>query len=171
MKDPADLKIALERTTRALTLKPSLGRSTGVSTTRVTNGLTCSIEEGDWKLVTDMPASVGGAAKGPTPGVLGRAALGSCIAMGYIMKAALKNIRINLLEVVIEADYDDGAMFGVSDADPGYSQVRYIVTIESNASKEDILAMMDEADKHSPYLDVFRRAQDCVREVRIVHHK
>ena len=71
-----------ERSARALTLRPSLGRSTGVSRARVSNGLTCQIEEGPWKLVADLPAQVGGDAAGPTPGVLGRAALGSCLAMG-----------------------------------------------------------------------------------------
>ena len=67
----------------------------------------------------------------------------------------------------MHADYDDGALFGVTDAPPGYSEVRCLVTVETDAPEADLLRALDEADAHSPYLDVFRRAQRCTREVRI----
>ena len=95
MSVTSSIKTSIERTTKALALKPSLGQSTGISRTRITNGLSCEIQEGDWKLKADMPASVGGNNWGPTPGVYGRAALGSCLAIGYMMKAAIMNISIS----------------------------------------------------------------------------
>jgi uncharacterized OsmC-like protein len=116
-------------------------------------------------------ASVGGNSTGPTPGVYGRAAFGSCLAIGYMMKAASMNIPIHSLEVEVQADYDDGALFGTSDNKPGYLQVRYIVTVESDAPEQSIIAMLDDADQHSPYLDVFSRAQDCKRELHILSPK
>lgn len=171
MSETEKIKTALERSIKALTLKPSLGLGTGKSKTRVKNGLTCEILEGNWKFVTDMPESVGGNAEGPTPGVLGRAALGSCLAIGYMMKASLLNIPITNLEVEVQADYDDGALLGTSNVAPGYLEVRYTITIESDASEEDILRMIEDADQHSPYLDVFSRGQTCKREVHIVSPK
>jgi len=171
MSEMEKIKVAVERTTKALSLKPSLGKSTGVSKATIKNGLTCEIQEGNWKFLADMPAQVGGNAQGPTPGVYGRAALGSCLAIGYMMAAAKKNIPINMLEVEVQADYDDGALFGTSDVFPGYSQVKYIINIESDAPEEDVLNMLNEADQHSPYLDVFSRAQDCKREVHVLSRK
>ena len=171
MSETEKIKTALERSIKALTLKPSLGLGTGKSKTRVKNGLTCEIQEGNWKFVTDMPESVGGNAEGPTPGVLGRAALGSCLAIGYMMKASLLNIPITNLEVEVQADYDDGALLGTSNVAPGYLEVRYTITIESDAPEEDILRMIEDADQHSPYLDVFSRGQKCKREVHIVSPK
>jgi len=171
MTEASSIKTAIDRTTKALSLKPSLGQSTGISKVRITDGLSCEIQEGDWKLKADMPTSVGGNQTGPTPGVYGRAAFGSCLAIGYMMKAAAMNIPIRSLEVEVQADYDDGAMFGTSDNKPGYLQVRYIVTVESDAPEESIIAMLDDADEHSPYLDVFSRAQDCQRELRILSSK
>ena len=171
MSEPEKIKTALERSIKALTLKPTLGLGTGKSKTRVKNGLTCEIQEGNWKFVTDMPESVGGNAEGPTPGVLGRAALGSCLAIGYMMKASLLNIPITNLEVEVQADYDDGALLGTSNVAPGYLEVRYTITIESDAPEEDILRMIEDADQHSPYLDVFSRGQKCKREVHIVSPK
>jgi len=171
MAEASSIKTAIERTSKALTLKPSLGQSTGISKVRITDGLSCEIQEGDWKLKADMPTSVGGNHTGPTPGVYGRAAFGSCLAIGYMMKAASMNIPIRSLEVEVQADYDDGAMFGTSDNNPGYLQVRYIVTVESDAPEQSIIAMLDDADQHSPYLDVFSRAQDCRRELHILSPK
>lgn len=168
MTAAATLKTALERTFKALKLRPSLGQSTGISKATIVDGLTCEVREGDWKYVIDMPESVGGNAKGPSPGVFGRAALGSCLAIGYMMKAATMGIDIRSLEVEVQADYDDGALFGTIDDHPGYLQVRYMVTIETDASETELAVMLDDADRHSPYLDVFTRAQECVREVQII---
>lgn len=171
MKVSESIKSAIERSTMALARRPSLGRGTGISTTRIVDGLTCQTQEGDWKFVVDMPESAGGNAKGPTPGVLGRAALGSCLAIGYMMQAAKMEVPVTELSVTVEADYDDGALFGTSAADPGYLEVRYLVTVTSPSPEETILRMLDEADRHSPYLDVFSRAQTCKRSVEIVSPK
>jgi uncharacterized OsmC-like protein len=164
------IKSAVARVSAALTQRPALGRSTGKSVTRIKDGLTCEIKEGDWTFVADMPGNVGGNAAGPTPGVFGRAALGSCLAVGYMMKAAAMNIPINSLEVEVQADFDDGALFGVAapEVPPGYLEVRYSVTVDSDAPEELVLAMLDEADRHSPYLDIFSRAQTCRRQVHII---
>lgn len=161
------VKTAVERTVKALTLKPSLGRATGHSTVTVKDGLTCEVVEGPWRFVVDMPTSVGGTAAGPTPGVYGRGAFGSCLAIGYMMRAARAGVPIASLTVDVEADYDDGALFGTVDTPAGYSEVRYTVTVESAANEEDILRVLDEAEAASPYLDVFSRAQKCVRRVEI----
>ena len=161
------IKTAFERSAQALTLSPSIGRATGVSKVRMRGGLVCDIEAGPWRLTADMPEGVGGTATAPTPGVYGRAALGSCLAIGYTMYAAKLGVPIDALEVEVQADYDDGALFGIGDAPPGYIEVRYVVTVESSASEADVLRVLDEGDRHSPYLDVFGRAQKCTREVHL----
>jgi uncharacterized OsmC-like protein len=162
------LRIAFERGEKTLTLRPSRGLGTGVSRTRLRDGLTCEIEDGRWQLTADMPPQVGGGGLAPTPGVLGRAALGSCLAICYKMWAAKLGVPIGTIEVEVQADYDDGALFGVSEAPAGYLDVRYIVTIESDAPEADVQRVLDEGDAHSPLLDVFRRVQPCHRAVRLV---
>ena len=171
MSEMEKIRTAVERSSKALALKPSLGLGTGISKTTIKNGLTCEMQEGKWKFTADMPESVGGNAEGPTPGVYGRAALGSCLAIGYMMKAASMHIPITTLEVEVQADYDDGALLGTSDEVPGYTEVRYTVTTKNEASGEEILKMLDDADRHSPYLDVFSRGQRCKRQVNIVSPK
>jgi hypothetical protein len=71
----------------------------------------------------------------------------------------------------VQADYDDGALFGTSDSWPGYSEIRYTVTVETDVPEKEVMKLLDEADRHSPYLDVFSRAQTCSRKVNIVSPK
>jgi uncharacterized OsmC-like protein len=162
------IKSSFERVAEHLTLNPERGCNTLVSTTRVTDGLSCQTEEGKWKLNADLPGKAGGSDSGPTPGVLGRAALGSCMAIGYMLWASKLEVPIESLEVEIQADSDDGVLFGVSDAPPGYTEVRYCVRVQSSASEEDIFKVLNAGDKHGPYLDIFTRAVPCKRQVEIV---
>lgn len=162
------IRRAFERCARALSLRPSLGRSTGISRTRIREGLTCEIEEGAWKLTADLPAKLGGTGAAPTPGVFGRAALGSCLAVGYMLQAARLRVPIASLEVEVQADYDNGALFGVGQTTPGYQEVRYTVTVESTAPEHDVRRVIDEGDAHSPYLHIFANPQPCRRTVRVV---
>jgi uncharacterized OsmC-like protein len=162
------IRIAFDRCVKTLTLRPARGLSTGVSRTRLRQGLVCEIEEGPWRLTADMPVQVGGSATAPTPGVFGRAAFGSCLAVCYMMHAAKLGVPITSIDIEVQADYDNGALFGVGTSAPGYSEVRYTVTVESPASESDIMRVLDEGDAHSPYLDIFRNARDCRRFVSIV---
>jgi uncharacterized OsmC-like protein len=163
-----DIKNKFIRTQTALTLKPSLGLGTGISKTRIVNGLSCETREGDWVFKADMPKQVGGSATASSPGALGRAALGSCLAIGYMLWASKLDVAIDSLEVEIQADYDDGGLFDTSQNFPGYLEVRYHVRVKSPATKEEIEHVLNLGDKHSPYLDVFSRAQSCVRQVEFI---
>ena len=167
MKEQDEIKNKFERTIKALTLKPSLGHGTGVSKTRIINGLTCETKEGDWVFKSDMPKQIGGYDTASSPGALGRAALGSCLAIGYMMWASKLEIKIDSLEVEIQADYDDGGLFNTSDSPPGYLVIRYLVKIKSPASADEIENLLNKGDKHSPYLDVFSRAQTSIRQIEL----
>jgi uncharacterized OsmC-like protein len=167
MSDEKALRTVTERSIRALTLRPELGVKTSVSRVRVRDGLTCDIEEGRWKIVADLSEKAGGGGEGPDPGVLARGALGSCLAIGYVISAAMRDVPLVGVEVEVHADFDVGAQYGLGDAPPGYTEVRYTVSIESSASEGDIMEVIEEAEGRSPYLDVFTRAQKLVRSVKI----
>ncbi len=171
MSSTQKIKDAFERVVKAFTAKPSLGLGTGTSKARLVNGLACEITEGKWKFSADMPEAAGGDASAPTPGVYGRAALASCLAICYKMYAAKTGIAIDAIEVQVEADFDDRGLFGFTDVPPGYTEVRYTVTIESDETKEKIIELLDNADRHSPYLDVFANGQKCVRNINVISAK
>jgi uncharacterized OsmC-like protein len=168
MSSQERIKSTSERNERALGLKSTLGQGTAVTKARILEGLTCEVEEGPWKLTVDMSEKSGGNNSGPNPGILGRGALGSCLAISYAMWAARLGVPVQSLEVEIHADYDSRGMYGVDGVSPGYKGIRYLVKIETTAQESEVLAMMDQADAHSPYLSVFSEPQDLNREVRIM---
>jgi uncharacterized OsmC-like protein len=128
------------------------------------------MEDGHWKLVADEMPGDGGAGLGPDPGVFGRAALGSCLAMGYMMWAAYFDIPIDGCEVVVEADYDARGMLGLDDSLPaGWSDLRYKVTLKTDAPADRVREMVEHADRYSSILDFYRRPHDIARELVIEH--
>jgi uncharacterized OsmC-like protein len=168
MATPAEIKRALERNVKAITLRPSAGQGTAVTKVRLRDGLACDVEDGGWKLVADEDKSWAGNAEGPDPGVFGRASLGTCLAIGYALSAAKFDVPLSSVEVEVHADYDARGMLGVDDSlPPGWSALRYIVTVESNAPEADVLRVLDDADRYSSILDAFRRPLPVEREVRI----
>jgi len=159
---------ALERNARAVALRPSVGQ--GTASTRVTlqPGLACEVVEGPWRFTVGMTEKYGGTNAGPNPGIFGRAAVGSCLAIGYAMWAARLGVPIDALNVEIQADYDTRGELAVDDdVRPGYTAMRYIVTVESRASEEEILRVLDTADRYSSWRDDMLNPVPLEREVRM----
>ena len=88
--------------------RPDLLRDTYRSVTTLVDGVQCETQEDTWKATSDLPSTLGGGGAGPTPGMLGRAALGSCLTMGYQLHATRLGVELTSLTVTIDADSDDG---------------------------------------------------------------
>ena len=142
------IRKAFERCARSLSLRPC-GPSTIVSRTRIRDGLTCEIKEGSWQITADLPVQLGGNGSAPTPGVFGRAALGSSLAVRYMLRAARLHVPITALEVEVQADWDNGALLGPRWTPPADQDVRYIVTIKSTAPEHEVRRVVDEDEVHS----------------------
>ncbi len=168
MTQATDLRDIQERNLRALKLRPSIGQGTATTTVRVRAGLTCDIEDGGWKLVADEMPGDGGAGLGPDAGVYGRAALGACLADGYVAWAARLGVPIDALEVTVEADYDARGMYGIDESvPPGWTGMRYTTRISSPAPREEVERLVETADRYSPLLDDFRRPVEVKRTLVI----
>ena len=120
MQHTEQIKVAFERNAKAISLRPSVGLGTASTRVRLRENLACDVEDGAWKLTVGASVKSGGDGLAPDPGVYGRTALGSCLAIGYAMWAAKLGVNINSLTVEVQADYDSGASHGVTDAPPGY---------------------------------------------------
>lgn len=162
------MKAALERNMEGIRKDPDSGRGTAVTKVRIRGAVTADIEDGGWKLVADESVGDGGGGEGPDPGVFGRAALGTCLAMAYSQQAALQGVPIDSIEVDVYTDYDAYAMFGFDmTKPPGWGRVRYVVRITSSAPEEDVQRVITAADSRSALLDDFARALHIEREVQI----
>ncbi len=168
MASSASIREIAERNIQLLELKPTRGLRTGTTRARLTGGLRCEIEEGPWRLAADMPAKAGGDDTAPTPGVLGRGALASCLAIGVASWAARLDVAIEGVEVEVQADFDARGELGMGDDIPaGYSEVRYLIAIDSPASPDAIAGLLEQVQSCSPYIDVFGRAMPLRGAVRV----
>jgi uncharacterized OsmC-like protein len=168
MEGAETIRTAIERNAKTFTLTPSAGQGTAVTRIRLRPGLACEVEEGPWRLTVGMTEKYGGNNAGPNPGIYGRAALGSCLAIGYGIWAARLGVPIAALEVEVQADYDARGELAVADeVPPGYLAMRYIVTVESPAPEADVVRVLDTADRYSSWRDDLARAMPLRREVRL----
>jgi uncharacterized OsmC-like protein len=159
---------ALERNVKAVSLRPGVAKGTATTKAVLRAGLDCTVTEGPHELKVGMTEKYGGRGDAPNPGVLGRGALASCLAVGYGMWAARLGVPCETIEVEVQADYDvRGELGAADDVRPGYAEVRYIVTVTSTSSEEDVMRVLDTADRYSSYRDIFANGVPLGREVRI----
>ena len=169
MSSDATIKAALERNAKLVEARPSIGQGTAVTKVTLNPGLTCDVEDGPWKFSVGMTEKYGGLNNGPNPGVYGRAALGSCLAIGYGMWAARLEVPIRSLTVEVRARYDVRGELAIDESiRPGYADIVYVVTVDTDAAEADVHRVLDTADRHSSWLDDLRNPVPVSREVRIV---
>ncbi len=170
MEGDTQIREALERNVKVVSRRPEIGRGTATTKAVLRPGLDCTVTEGSHELRVGMTEKYGGRGGAPNPGVLGRGALASCLLIGYGMWAARLNVPCDSIEVEVQDDYDVSGELGINDdVRPGYSAVRYIVTVVSSSSEQDVQRMLDTADRHSSYRDIFANGVPLSREVRITN--
>lgn len=106
------------------------------------------ITERAYTIRTDWPREVGGRDSGPSPGELVLAALGGCVAMSYVGKAAMRGVDVEELEVTIEAQVDLQGVFELDSVRPGLSRVAVTVGVRSGVD-DAALAALGETTAHT----------------------
>ena len=168
MASQQEIKAALERATKTITLKPSVGQRVYVNTAVVENGLACRVAEKNHVLLADLPPSMGGEDCGPSPGILLRAALSSCVAIGIKIWAARKDVAVDRVEVRVETNVDARGQFGVSeDIAPGFEAVRMHIGVDSPADPDVLGDIIETSLRFSPLMDVFRKAQAIETQISL----
>jgi uncharacterized OsmC-like protein len=83
------------------------------------------------------------------------------------MWAARLGVPLESVEVDVHADYDARGELGVSkEVRPGYLEVRYVVRIASPAPEEEVLRVLDTADRCSAFVDLFANGVPLRRDVQ-----
>ena len=162
------LQSALQRAEHIFSKHPEAAQMSTIARASVRDGTRCEFSEEEWRFVADMPKPIGGNASGPTPSTLARAALSTCLAIGYAMRAAYLGVPIRGIEVELRADVDIRGLFSGQAEVPNYGALAYLVTFDSDASESDLQRVLDEADERSPELQLFTNPPRLSREMRVV---
>jgi len=102
---------------------------------------------------TDWPVEVGGRDSGPAPGEALLGALGGCVAMTYITKAAFRGITIDELEVTIEARVDLQGTFQLDSVRAGLSDITINVGVRSDADDATLQQLAQTTTRTSGVFD------------------
>ena len=85
-------------------------------------------------------------------------ALGNCLAVGYAANATAAGITINDMTINVEGNLDLHTILGLADGNAGYNNIEVKVTIDSDASAEDIQALHNKVTNKSPVGHTLTRA-------------
>lgn len=169
MGQSSAIREALDRNVRVIGARPAIAQGVAVTKVTLRDGLACEVDEGPWHFTVGMTEKYGGTNAGPNPGVYGRAALGSCLALGYAMWAARLDVPIRGLTVEVRARYDARGELAVDESvRPGYQDIVYAVTVETDAPDDVVHKWLDTADRFSSWLDDLRNPVPVTRELNIV---
>lgn len=164
------IRSAIEQASSYLTENPEAAKATDAAATAVReDGLRFRIE-GPWSpLTSDMSKSVGGDGAAPSPGWLLRAALSACDATLVAMEAARDGIELTNLEVSVESESDFRGVLGVDPSvHPGPLAMRVAYRLAaSNATEDQLRAIVQRAESHSPVRDALAREVTMTTEIAI----
>ena len=162
---------ALDSLARALEANPEKARVKNVpARARRVEALRCSVEGPNGEsLQTDMPKPMGGAASGPNPGWLLRAAMASCTATAIAMRAAREGIELSTLEVNVESMSDNRGLLGMDESvSAGFDAMKMKIRIGAHGrAAHELRALAEWGDAHSPVGCTVRRGFHYAVEVEV----
>jgi uncharacterized OsmC-like protein len=165
----SEVKESIENAVRYLSEHPDEARYTD-SFARATLGEALRVEvegPGGLRLVTDMPAGIGGREEEPSPGWLYRAAIASCVASTIGMEAARRGVTLRSLDVEVDSESDDRGILGMDEAVPaGPLSTRVRIRAAAEGVEEGRLReLLERGAGRCPSFDATRRAVDLSLEI------
>ena len=108
-------------------------------------------------IAADEPQVLGGTDSAADPVELLLAALTSCVSIGLVTQAAQRGIDFEDFEIEVTGDLDLRGYLGLSEnVRPGYTNLNYVVRIESDASQKELQEILEIAERTSPMFDNIR---------------
>ena len=146
---------------------PQKARSTIVTTGRVDAGIACTASQGKFSTVMDFGPGMGGEATGPSPGFHARAAIAGCVAMAIKMLATREGLVLETVEVSVETDFDDAALFGLGSGKASPLETRIAISIRTAEPDGRVRQIVDRALDMDPWFLALRDPQKVVPSVTV----
>jgi uncharacterized OsmC-like protein len=107
----------------------------------------------EWSEQSDHPTL--GHGHGPTPHEHVLHALAACMTLGIVTTAAARKIRLTRVDSVVEGDIDVQGMLGIDpDVRNGFSQIRATFTVDGDADRETLDALVEASRRRSATYDM-----------------
>jgi uncharacterized OsmC-like protein len=160
---------AFDATREAVAQDPSAGLGTFTTETRWEDGARARTVARSFTIETDEPAPLGGTDAAVDPMELLLAAVGTCLTIGWVTQAAKRGIDFRDLRIDVTGDFDLRGYLALDDeVRPGYTNVRYTVHVDSDATPEQLEEIRLAAERTSPMLDNVKAPTPVIGEVKAV---
>lgn len=124
------------------------------------------VKAGNHTLYVDQPQAGGGADAGPNPMEYLFTSLAGCIATVARIIAMQKRIKLNGMDMKIEGVFDTEILLGKSKENrPGITGINVTLNIDSDMTKEEKKAFVEEIDSRCPVSDNIENATPVKFEV------
>ena len=139
------------------------------STTRIHNFFGLGEEhshKSESVFLADHPEVFAAEDRGITPIEYLLVGLASCLTAGVASVAQNRGIQLRSVEATVEGEHDIRGILGAdSDVRNGYNGIKVTFTIDADASKEDIEALVAQSQKRSAVFDALTNPTDVTVEV------
>ncbi len=143
----------------AIQADPSVAGTIWKSTVDWKGGFRSEAKSRDFAPVpSDEPVALGGDDTAPNPVEQLLGALGNCLAVGYAANATAAGIELQSLRIELEGDLDLHTFLGLADGHAGYETIQARVSIESEASADEINELHRKVVATSPVGHTLQRA-------------
>jgi uncharacterized OsmC-like protein len=163
----------------ALSAAPEAARFAWKATTKWVNGTHCrsSVEEffglgegqkhrTEFTFEADHPEVFASEDNGVTPVEYVLVGLGSCLTAGIAAVAQHRNIQLRSVKATIEGTMDLQGILGIdSDVRNGFDGVKVTYTIDADASRDEIKALVAQSQKRSAVFDIVTNPTNVTVEV------
>ena len=163
----ADIRAKHARMIKVFESRPDAAFGTKAAHATVGAGLRCDFTQGDETAVMDMPEIMGGTNTGPTPGFYARAGIAGCLGIGIKMTAINQGLDLAAIDIAIETDFDDAAMFGLGPNTAAPLETRLAITLTSDEPEDALRALVDTAMNRDPWFLALRDAQKVVTDLTL----
>lgn len=146
--------VELARTRDQIIADPNRANGQFVTITEWRTGAKAVTHARGHAIDTDEPTQLGGDDAAMDPMELLLAALGSCIAIGWVKQARHRDVALRSVRVSVEAPYDLRGYFDIdSDIRPGFGSLNYHVEVDCDADDSTLAEIMQAAENTSPLFD------------------
>jgi uncharacterized OsmC-like protein len=136
---------------QAITAEPDKAQTIWAAQVRWTGGFSSEARVRDFPAInSDEPAGLGGGDAAPNPVEQLLAALGNCLAVGYAANASVAGIAIDELNIFLEGDIDLHSFLGLTQGHAGFSAIRAVVDLKSDADPSALDALHTRVAASSP---------------------
>lgn len=163
----ARIRDAQEAVILRMAAAPEQARSTIRTHGAVRDGLTCHVTQGRFAATLDLGPGMGGDAAGPSPGFFARAAIAGCVAIAVKMLAAREGLRFFAVDVDVETEFDDAALFGIGSGSAAPVTTRIAVGIATEADEDAVRDVVARALEMDPWFLALRDPQQVRTTVEI----